>query len=106
MKKPWHPFFVNGEPHLYASRAAQIIGLTPTTLAGWLKRGVTSYGLELTVRHDGKRRLIPERQAVIMAELNKTYPLPRHGFLPADELDDLKRAARYYSKLQLIAAQP
>jgi predicted site-specific integrase-resolvase len=96
---------VNGETYIHPTRAAQMIGLTMATIANWTKAGVTTYGLELTVRRQGKHRLIPEREAVIMAELNKTYPL-RKGPIPADQLDDLKRAARYYSKPQPIAAQP
>ena len=102
--KPLHPFSVNGKAHVHLTRAAQITRLTPQTLCNWAKAGVTSYGLELTVRHEGKRRLIPESQALILAELNKTYPLPKHGFLPQDQLDDLKRAARLYSTSKSIAA--
>lgn len=87
----------NGKIYIHPSRAAQLAGLDRRTLCRWAKDGFTSYGFDLAVRRQGRRLLIPEDKVRAIAELNRTYPLPRHGFLPRDQLDDLKRAARLYS---------
>lgn len=100
--RPLHSFLVDGEKYTHLTRAAQIVGLSGAALSRWARDGITSYGLELTVRRQGKRRLIPERQVRILAELNRIYPLPRHGFLPRDQLDDLRRAARAFGRSQSI----
>jgi hypothetical protein len=95
--KPLRPFSVNGETYLHPSRAAEMAGLNRHTLCKWAKAGFTSYGLELSVRREGKRLLIPEAKVRAIAELNRIYPLPRHGFLPQDQFENLKRAAHLYN---------
>jgi len=94
------PFSLDGENYVHPTCAAQTIGLTPQTLTRWADAGFTSYGLPLTVRHQGRRRLIRAKEVVVMAELNKLYPLPPKGPLPKNRLDDLQRAVRLHAVRQ------
>ena len=91
------PFSRDGKTYYHPTRAAQIIGLTPPTLTRWADAGFTSYGLPLTVRREGARRLIRADSVAVMAELNKKYPLPPKGPLPKAQLRDLQQAVRSYN---------
>lgn len=82
---PHEPASLDGETYLPLREAERIIGLSPYTLDGWVKRWTrdganrNNPGFKLEVRCEGRQYLIAERQVRTLADLRKTHKLRWNG---------------------------
>lgn len=88
------PIQLDGRFYVLPAHVAAVTGVGLTALWNWAKVGATSYGYPLTVRVHGSRRFLDERDARIVAMVQREYPLAAGRGRPAKRAE-MKRYAEH-----------
>lgn len=80
------PIWLGGKKYIGVTDAAEIVGVHPGTIGGWLKREETAFGFKLDVVSDPTlgRRLL-ETDAKLLSDLK---PLLKSGQRPGQRMFD------------------
>lgn len=75
------------------ARAADIVGIRPSSMRQWVRRAVTSYGYPLNVVDYQTHKLIDERDVRVMELVQRDFPLKGGGPGPRRRCEQMKEYA-------------